>query len=183
MRFVVLRRLALIGAGVTALVGSVPSAQAAPVTTVNVAAADYITSTGVTITSGTAAAIIAFGRADVCDGGCPSGPRGSFNGALGVNPGVEGQRAGLLVGTLDGGTTFFPVGAGPTVITGVGPLSLGLNDGTDYGDNTGSYTALIALFPTAEAVCAHGGYRNLTTALGTSFTNEAACVSYTRDGR
>ena len=32
MRFVVLRRLALIGAGVTALVGSVPSAQAAPVT-------------------------------------------------------------------------------------------------------------------------------------------------------
>ena len=38
MRFVVLRRLALIGAGVTALVGSVPSAQAAPVTTVNVAA-------------------------------------------------------------------------------------------------------------------------------------------------
>jgi hypothetical protein len=69
----------------------------------------------------------------------------------------------------------FPVGSGPTVITGVGPLSLGLNDGTDYGDNTGSYTALITLFPTAEAVCAHGGYRNLTTALGTSFTNKAAC--------
>jgi hypothetical protein len=30
MRFVVIRRLALIAAGVTVLVGSVPSAQAAP---------------------------------------------------------------------------------------------------------------------------------------------------------
>ena len=182
MRFLVLRRLALVGAVVTALVGSVSSAQAATVTAVNVAAADYITSTGVTIAPGTAAAVIAFGRADVCDGGCPSGPRGSFNGAVGVNPGVEGQRAGLLIGTLDGGTTFFPVGAGPTVITGVGPLSLGLNDGTNYGDNTGSYTALIALFPTAAAACADGGYRNLTTVVRTSFTSQAACVSYTQDG-
>ena len=183
MKFLVLRRLALAGAVVTALVGSVSSAQAATVAAVNVAAADYITSTGVTITPGTAAAVIAYGQADVCDGGCPSGPRGSFNGALGVNPGVEGQRAGLLIGSLDGGTTFFPVGAGPTVIAGVGQLSLGLNDGTNYGDNSGSYTALIALFPTAAAACIDGGYRNLTTAVRTSFTNEAACVNYTRDGR
>jgi hypothetical protein len=183
MRFLVLLRLALVGAVMTALVGSVSSAQAATLTAVNVAAADYVTSTGVTITPGTTAVVIAYGRADVCDGGCPSGPRGNLNGALGVNPGVEGQPAGLLVGTLNGGATFFPVGAGPAFITGDGPLSLGLNDGTNYGDNTGGYTALIALIPTAEAACADGGYRNLTTAVRTSFTNEAACVSYTRDGR
>jgi hypothetical protein len=179
MRFLVLRRLALASAVATALVGSASSAQAAAVTAVNVPATDFITSTGVTITPGTAAAVIAYGRADVCNG-CPSGPLGSFNGSLGVNPGVEGQRAGLLVGTVDDGTAFFPVGTGPTVITRVGPLSLGLNDGTNYGDNTGSYTALVALFPTAAGACANDGYRSLTTAARTLFSSKAACVRYTR---
>jgi hypothetical protein len=48
--------------------------------------------------------------------------------------------------------------------------------------DTGSYTALMALFPTAAAASADGAYRNLTTAVRTSFTSQAACVSYTQDG-
>jgi hypothetical protein len=144
----VLRRMALVGIAVTALAGPASPALAANVKVVKVSAGDYTTGTGITVTPGTAAAIYAVGRADVCGGGCPSGPDGSSNGSVGINPGVEGQRAGLLVGSLDNGTSFFPVGSGPMIVTGSGPLSLGLNDGTVYGDNTGSYTAVIVLFPT-----------------------------------
>jgi hypothetical protein len=146
-----LRRMALVGVAVTALAGPASPALAANVKVVKVPAGNYTTSTGITITPGTAAVIYAIGRADVCGGGCPSGPDGSSNGSVGINPGVEGQRAGLLVGSLDNGTSFFSVGPGPMVVTGSGPLSLGLNDGTNYGDNTGSYTAVIVLYPTAAA--------------------------------
>jgi len=50
------------GAVVTALVGPVSPALAADVKVVKVQAGDHTTSTGVTITPGTAAAIYAFGR-------------------------------------------------------------------------------------------------------------------------
>jgi hypothetical protein len=144
-------RMALLGAVVTALVGPASPAHADVLKVVQVPAVDYETTTGVTIAPGTAATIVALGRADVCGGGCPSGPNGATNGAVGINPGVQGQPAGLLVGSLDDGTSFFPVGRGPTVVTAPGPLSLGLNDGSFYGDNTGGYTAVVVLYPTAAA--------------------------------
>jgi hypothetical protein len=57
----------------------------------------------------------------------------------------------MLVGSLDDGTSFFPVGRGPTVVTAPGALSLGLNDGSFYGDNTGGYTAVVVPYTTAAA--------------------------------
>jgi hypothetical protein len=77
----------------------------------------------------------------------PAVPTAAPTDQLGSILAFEGQRAGLLVGSLDNGTSFFPVGSGPMIVTGSGPLSLGLNDGTVYRDNTGSYTAVIVLFP------------------------------------
>jgi hypothetical protein len=37
------------------------------------------------------------------------------------------------------------------VVTAPGALSLGLNDGSFYGDNTGGYTAVVVLYTTAAA--------------------------------
>jgi hypothetical protein len=37
------------------------------------------------------------------------------------------------------------------VVTAPGALSLDLNDGSFYGDNTGGYTAVVVLYTTAAA--------------------------------
>ena len=123
------------------------STTAAGSTTVVVPANVPATDTGIALTAGMTAIVTATGTWDVCGGGCPSGPDGATNGALGSSPGVEGLPAGLLIGSLDGGLTFFAIGSGPAIVTGPGELYLGPNDGGDYGDNSGSLHVRINVHP------------------------------------
>ena len=114
--------------------------------------------------------------------GCPSDPNGATNGDVGFCPGVAGSPAGELIGSLNGGITFFGVGAGPTVVSAPGELLLGPNDCAYYGDNSGSVTAKIALFPTSKDACKNGGWKNLQEQDGTPFKNQGDCVSYLATG-
>jgi len=179
-----------------ALIGTAAATASAP-TTVVVQANVRTTDTGVSITAGTAAIVTASGHWDTCNGGCPSGPDGATNGNIGYCPGVYGRPAAELVGSLDGGSTFFDVGSGPTVIAGspvvvfgsgrviagTGELLLGGNDCANYSDNTGYLTATIVLFPTSKDACKLDGWRNLQRRDGTSFENQGNCVSYVSTGK
>ncbi|MCW3004632.1 MAG: hypothetical protein JWQ20_3930, partial [Conexibacter sp.] len=59
-----------------------------------------------------------------------------------------------VVGSTDGGTTWFSIGAGPARITTSGPLLLAANDDNNpsaYGNNSGSVQVSIADVATASA--------------------------------
>jgi hypothetical protein len=152
-------------------------------TTVVVQANAPTTDTGISLTAGTTAIVTASGAWDVCGGGCASGPAGATNGDDGFCPGVAGHPAGELIGSLDGGLTFFDVGSGPTQVSGNGELLLGPNDCADYGDNSGSVTATIVVYPTSKDACKQDGWQNLQTADGTPFHNQGDCVSYVNTGK
>jgi hypothetical protein len=94
---------------------------------------------------------------------------------------------GSLVGTLDGGTTWFALGAGPTVIAGSGDLGFAANDCTPgpfnyvyFGDNSGSVDVTVttaARTPTTTSQCKSGGWQ----AYGV-FKNQGDCVSFVATG-
>jgi hypothetical protein len=94
-----------------------------------------------------------------------------------------GHPAAELIGSVDGGSTFFDVGAGPTVVSAPGALLLGPLDCSIYYDNTGSLTATVTLFPTSMDACKNGGWGNLTEQDGTPFKNQGDCVSYVNTGK
>lgn len=165
-----------------ALIG-VGAAIAGGAATVVVPANQRTTDTGVMIVAGTAASVTATGAWDVCGGNCPSGPDGATNGDVGFCPGVFPHPAGELIGSVDGGLTFFDVGAGPTVVSTPGELLLGPNDCAYYGDNTGSVSAKIALFPTSTDACKSGRWMGLQEQDGTAFKNQGSCVSYVNTGK
>lgn len=101
--------------------------------------------TGVTIPAGEYVTVTATGTWSVASGN-PS-RTSDANGVPGltssgfVDPSAP---AGTLIGSLDGGSTWFAVGAGPTKVTGPGTLILSDNDyPTNFGDNTGSLSVTI----------------------------------------
>ena len=140
------------------------------------------TDTSVLIRVGTAAIVTANGNWDVCGGACPSDADGATNGSLGFCPGVAGDPAGELIGSVDGGNTFFAVGSGPTEVSSPGELLLGSNDCLIYDDNSGSITATIVLIPTDKDACKNDGWRTLQQADGTSFDNQGNCIQYVLTG-
>jgi hypothetical protein len=189
MRFGRLRKDSAMRSNLTAMLGAAtfmvlvaPAVASAGVTSVAVPANQVATDSGVSVTNGTEAVVTASGMWDVCGGGCPSGPNGATNGDAGFCPGVAGQPAGELLGSQDGGATFFDVGSGPTVVSTTGELYLGPNDCGFYGDNTGSLTAQVDLVPTSKAACKNGGWQELTDNNGTAFKNQGDCVSYVATG-
>jgi hypothetical protein len=115
------------------------SAPASSVTTVTVNTADQTTSTTVTLAPGQTATVTATGLADVCGGVCPGDADGSFNPAFGgVGPA--------------GGDFLFIGSSGSLTNTGSAPAAiiLAAQDGTDYSDNSGSYTVTITVAPTCD---------------------------------
>jgi hypothetical protein len=180
--------VAILGLGVLSLV-NVASAFASGTTTLAVPASAPATDTGVDIPSplGTAVIVRAIGKWDVCNGGCPSGPDGSptaFASCPGIDP--ASAPAGKLLGSLDGGSTFFIVGSGPTAIpTNTLPttLSLGPNDCGNYADNTGALTATVIVYPINKDSCKKGGWQYLSRQNGTAFKNQGSCVSYVNTGK
>jgi hypothetical protein len=179
-----MRRSLILFVAIAAALFSAGGASAASGTvTVTVAASQPTTDTGVLITAGTAAVVTATGQWDVCGGGCPSGPDGATNGDIGFCTGTFGRPAGELIGSLDGGSTFFDVGAGPTVVSTPGELLLAPNDCLIWDDNSGSLTATIAVIPTTKDACKKGGWSSLQEADGTSFKNQGDCVSYVNTGK
>ena len=122
---------------------------AAPTTVAVSAAAFQGVSSGVTIAQGSAVVVTATGTWSV------GGPYGTYGGngttlVEAPEPCALSQAApmGALIGSLDSGSTWFPIGAGPTVVPGPGPLLLAANDclgpgGSFYSDNNGSLTVTI----------------------------------------
>ena len=96
---------------------------------------------------------------------------------------------GTLVGTLDGGETWFAIGAGPTTVTGAGDLGLaandcmgpnGIGDWRYYTDHAGSVTVTITSTPrppTSASQCKNGGWRSFGI-----FRNQGDCVSFVATG-
>ncbi|MBW8826110.1 MAG: hypothetical protein JF603_07155 [Acidobacteria bacterium] len=98
---------------------------------------------------------------------------------------------GSLVGTLDGGVTWFAVGTGPTVVTGTGSLGFAANDCAPsdgdgphdfgyFGDNSGSVTVTITStprLPTQGSQCKSNGWRSYGV-----FKNQGDCVSFVATG-
>jgi hypothetical protein len=94
---------------------------------------------------------------------------------------------GALVGTLDGGNTWFALGAGLTVITGIGNLGFSANDCAPapldfgyWGDNTGSVNVSVTStlrMPTLSSQCKQGGWKKYGI-----FENQGDCVSYVVEG-
>lgn len=130
-RMVVGGALALVAAGVLALNASAATTnltvQAQGTGTFGTPGYTFATDTGVTLEAGQTAIVMATGVWDACGGACPSGPDGV--GGPG-NPGFihPWSSAGTLVGSLDGGATWFAIGSGPTIVTGPGTLLLATND-------------------------------------------------------
>lgn len=126
---------------------TVDPAVAGPInTTLNVPAQgtgghDY-TDTGVTLTAGQTVTITASGVWDTCGGGCTYGPDGFAFFDSTLRSGTS--AAGSLIGSLDGGASWFTIGSGPTAVTGPGTLWLADNDYLwGYYDESGSLTVTV----------------------------------------
>jgi hypothetical protein len=124
-----------------------------PVTTAQVNAYMGITpptDTGLVIPVGGSVVVTATGSWAVGGNYGTFGPDGSTNP---VNKEscmlVPTSPMGTLIGSLNGGSTWFPIGSGPTTIYGPGRLLLAQNDcpgnpyGSFYVDNSGSVLATI----------------------------------------
>jgi hypothetical protein len=148
-------------------------------TTVTVNAAgsggNIYTLSGVTLAGGQQAAVTATGTWDTCGGGCRTGPDGfPFFDAL-TDPTAA---AGSLIGSLDGGASWFAIGSGPTTVTGPGTLLLADNDYPwGYYDESGSLSVTITLLappmPSDASQCKKNGWQSYGV-----FKNQGDCVSY-----
>ena len=128
-------------------------------TTVTANAATYNQPTGVLLAGGQTVTISASGTWDICGGSCPTGPNGT-PGDLSLD--YVGNQAGparSLIGSLDGGATYFFIGAGPTVITappsGGELITTVVDYDWGYYDNSGSLQVTIA---SAVVACVPGTY-------------------------
>ncbi|MBV8078916.1 MAG: VCBS repeat-containing protein, partial [Actinobacteria bacterium] len=109
-----------------------------------VAAYSSYVDSGVSIPAGDAVVVSASGTWSV------GGPYGSYdaNGSLGFSTETCARDTtapeGALLGSTDGGSTWFRVGVGPTLVPGPGELLLAANDCPGfYGDNHGTQTVTI----------------------------------------
>jgi hypothetical protein len=139
-----------VGSGVAP--GGQPNQPGCTVTTVNVnaGAINPFTSSGVVIAPGASVVVLATGQWSV------GGPYGVFdaNGSV-RNPNTEScslapppVSMGTLIGSVDNGLTWFPIGTGPTTISCPGALLLAANDcpgpnGSFFSDNSGSVAVSI----------------------------------------
>ncbi|MCU1485143.1 MAG: hypothetical protein JWN67_1889 [Actinomycetia bacterium] len=179
-----LASLATLVASVTGIALAPAASAASTVTVATVQASVRPNATGVTLTAGDSATITAAGVWDTCGGGCPTDANGIVDG-FNADFVAPTARGGSLIGSLDGGTTWFAVGVGPTTIAGPGTLLLADNDFNPsvcdwcYGDNSGSMTVTITVTPAAPAVptdkaqCKADGWRTFNL-----FKNQGDCVSY-----
>ncbi|MHB8470834.1 MAG: hypothetical protein ACYDCH_13935, partial [Gaiellaceae bacterium] len=141
-----LARTLVVFAALVASLAAPALAGAATTLSVNAAAGPpSYNPTGVTIPAGAHVTVTATGSWNVA---CSNPARQSGpNGLAGVNGGYidPAAPAGTLVGSLDGGATWFSIGAGPTVVNGPGTLVLAANDySTNFGDNCGTLSVTIA---------------------------------------
>jgi hypothetical protein len=88
---------------------------------------------------------------------------------------------GALIGSLNGGSTWFPIGAGPTVVPGPGPLLLAANDclgpgGSFYSDNSGSLTVTITTTRVQVAIDIKPGSFPNSINLGSNGTTPVAIL-------
>jgi hypothetical protein len=181
--------LATLAASITGVALAPAASAAGPVTTVTTVDAWVLpNTTGVTLAAGDTATITATGIWNTCGGACPTDANGIPGGGQpeSVAPSANG---GSLIGSLDGGATWFGIGTGPTTISGPGTLLLADNDYRPdvcdwcYSDNSGSMTVTITVtppaptVPTDKAQCKDGGWK----AYGI-FKNQGDCVSYVVTG-
>jgi len=105
--------------------------------------------TGYSVTDGAAVVVTATGTWTV------GGPYGTFNAGGATGFGTEScapvtsAPMGALIGSVDGGASWFLVGVGPTRVSTPGRLLLGANDcsgpgGSFFSDNGGSLVATIS---------------------------------------
>jgi hypothetical protein len=138
-------------------------------TVVSIVPTAVTTDTGILLAPGEKAVVTAAGAWDVCGGACPSGP----NGAPGFGAVcLPSDPAGEVLGSLDGGSTFFKIGAGPTVVTGPGELLLGPNDCSIPEDNSGTMTATITRYN--ASLCLNQTFDRVVTMTSPIYTSFAA---------
>jgi hypothetical protein len=116
--------------------------QSAPVYYNAPAGPNEYTSSGVTLAAGERAVVTASGQWTNCPTCDQQGP----DGVAGTNWGVLDPDANALslVGSLNGGASWFSLGSGPTTITGPGTLLLAMNDSAGgWGDNSGALRVTI----------------------------------------
>ncbi len=119
-----------------------------PAATASVPANALSTDSGVSVPAGHSVLISATGTWSV---GTPSG---SFNANGDTTDATEScvrvtsAHMGTLIGSLNGGATWFAVGVGPTIVSGPGELLLSSNDcppASNFNDNSGSLSVSIAV--------------------------------------
>lgn len=120
-----------------------------------------------------------------------SGPSGRVGETFGPSSAVPNGPIGALIGSRDGGVTWFLIGAGPTTVSGPGRLLLASNDaflsgcgdirGGCWRDNTGDLSVTITLVNNAPTVTVGGVTEGAAYEIGA--VPAATCsVSDTEDG-
>jgi hypothetical protein len=134
------------------------------------------TDTGVTLGAGQTATVSATGTWSV------GGPYGTFGPGGNATAATEGcdrvqspNSEGALIGSLDGGSTWFLIGAS-TTITGPGDLLLSANDcppAGNFSDNSGSLAVSITPSATATGSASPLTIGGLTSGIAYTFTATA----------
>jgi len=168
------------------VVETMAAATPAGAATVIVSASSLSTDSGVSLASGQTATVTASGSWNVDPNQSATGPEGLGTPCAGncLAPGLSYQS---LLGSLDGGGSWFEIGLGVTV-TGPGELLLAADDGPCcYADNTGSVNVTITpeqidsdldFTPpaniTANATSAAGAVVSFATPVATDGDDESA---------
>ena len=152
---------------------------------------NFYVDSGINIPTGASATVSSSGTWAVCAYNlplCTSGPAGNSNFPASPVYNDPAASPGTLIGSTDGGATWFAIGAGPTVVSGPGELLLAANDWQPalvpfyYADNSGSASTVITVSPTSKDACKKSGWQALTGADGAAFKNQGDCVSYVATG-
>ncbi|HEX3678968.1 MAG TPA: hypothetical protein VHU90_04535 [Galbitalea sp.] len=128
----------------------------------------------------TATGLANFGAGDGCsDSDCGTNPDGvsPSGNTFGLADGSflgPGLPAFTLIAKI-GDAAPFVVGSGPTLISGVGPVTFAYNDNF-FGDNSGGYTVTLTA-TLNQSQCKGDGWKTLGL-----FKNQGDCVSYVATG-
>ena len=151
-----------------------------PAALTSIPAKKFPVDSGLSIPAGQTALVSATGTWSIGGPFGNYGPGGNTSATQGCGL-VPSAFAGELVGSLDGGATWFAVGAGPTSVHGPGELLLATNDcppSGNFGDNSGSVTLSVVVSGTvttgsASPIAVTGLTANVAYSYTVTATNAA----------
>ena len=181
----------LLSAGI-ALGGPQTASAATPLpTTFGANAAIYNQHSGVVLGGGQTVTISATGTWDICGGHCPTNANGTQGDFSADYVGQQAGPARSLIGSFDGGATYFFIGTGPTVVTAPAAGGELITTVVDYDwgyyDNTGVLQVTVAGGQAASTTTVSFGpgpfvYTGAAfTATATVSPSGTATIAYTGD--